>query len=151
MVDPCFECEAPATHHHHVVPRSMGGNRTVPLCHTCHGRAHGGRGFRDTATLTKAALDYKRSRGEKLGGQAPYGQRLAADGVHLEADPAEAAVVETVHRWRGEGLSLRAIAARLAADGHVPRGGAKWDPNTVTRIAAAPWHLTTVARIARAR
>ena len=127
----------------------MGGTRTVPLCHTCHGRAHGGRGFRDTATLTRAALEQKRVRGERAG-SIPYGSRLAADGVHLETDPAEAAAVQAVHRWRAEGITLRAIAARLAADGHVPRGGAKWHPDTVARIAtvAPAWHLTTVARIA---
>jgi 5-methylcytosine-specific restriction endonuclease McrA len=31
---------APASHQHHVVPRSLGGVATVPLCHDCHGKAH---------------------------------------------------------------------------------------------------------------
>ena len=37
----CFECGKPASHAHHVVPRSEGGTRTVPLCSECHGKVHG--------------------------------------------------------------------------------------------------------------
>lgn len=37
----CFECDRPAQHHHHVVPRSKGGKRTLPLCRDCHALAHG--------------------------------------------------------------------------------------------------------------
>jgi len=83
----------------------------------------------------QAALDYKRSRGEKLGGQAPYGQRLAADGVHLEADPAEAAVVDLVRALRADGVSIRRISERLNAQGAPCRGG-RWHPTTVARIVA---------------
>jgi 5-methylcytosine-specific restriction endonuclease McrA len=28
----CFECGSPASHHHHVIPHSLGGTQTVPLC-----------------------------------------------------------------------------------------------------------------------
>ncbi len=28
----CFECDSPAEQDHHVVPRVLGGQRTVPLC-----------------------------------------------------------------------------------------------------------------------
>ena len=85
---------------------------------------------------TRAALGVKKARGERVG-SVPYGFRLAADGVHLEADPAEARAVELVRSLRAEGLSLRAIGERLAAAGCVPRGGGAWNPNTVRRIAAA--------------
>lgn len=37
----CFECGGVAHHQHHVVPRSQGGTKTIPLCVTCHGLAHG--------------------------------------------------------------------------------------------------------------
>jgi len=84
---------------------------------------------------TKAALAVKKSRGERVG-SVPYGYQLAADGVHLEANPAEVRALELARELRGEGLALRAIAARLEAAGCIPRGGAKWDPNTVARIVA---------------
>lgn len=87
-------------------------------------------------TRTRAALAVKKARGEKTGGDVPYGYRLAADGVHLEAEPNEQRVVSLVRRLRGEGLTLRAIAARLTAEGMKPKGKA-WHPNTVARIAKA--------------
>jgi DNA invertase Pin-like site-specific DNA recombinase len=85
---------------------------------------------------TKAALAVKRTRGEKTGGAVPYGSRIAADGVHLEADPDEAAVVARARALRAEGLTLRAVAARLEAEGFTPRGGGRWHPQTVANIAA---------------
>lgn len=36
----CFECGRDAHHQHHVVPRSRGGTKTVPLCVDCHSKAH---------------------------------------------------------------------------------------------------------------
>jgi phage FluMu protein gp41 len=36
----CFECGAPKEEMHHVVPKSKGGKRTLPLCVDCHGKAH---------------------------------------------------------------------------------------------------------------
>jgi DNA invertase Pin-like site-specific DNA recombinase len=84
---------------------------------------------------TRSALAVKKSRGERTG-SVPYGSRLAADGVHLEAHPEELQVLALVKELRAEGLSLRAIGARLTAAGCTPRGGAGWNPNTLARLAA---------------
>ena len=86
---------------------------------------------------TRAALAVKRGRGEKTGGAVPYGYQLDADGVHLVADDAEQRVVALVRELRAEGLSLRAIGARLTARGMVPRSGGSWQAQTVARIARA--------------
>lgn len=85
---------------------------------------------------TKAALAVKKTRNE-FTGSAPYGFRLSADGVHLEADDVEARAVALAKQLRAEGGSLRTIGARLLAEGHAPRGGKSWNPNTVARIVAA--------------
>ncbi len=37
----CAECGKPSEHDHHVVPKSMGGTTTVPLCTDCHSKVHG--------------------------------------------------------------------------------------------------------------
>ena len=67
-IDPnvCFECGAPATERHHIVPASLGGTKTVPLCGICHAKIHDVDGKRRIriAELTKAALDAKKARGE---------------------------------------------------------------------------------------
>ena len=88
------------------------------------------------AARTKAALGVKKRRGERVG-SLPYGKAMAADGRTLELEPAEADAVDLVHELRAQGLSLRAIAARLTAAGLQPRSGGTWFPQTVARIAAA--------------
>jgi hypothetical protein len=40
LIVECFECGAPAAHQHHVIPRSRGGTKTVPLCLDCHDLVH---------------------------------------------------------------------------------------------------------------
>ena len=38
----CFECgDNIAIHQHHVVPKSIGGKNTIPLCEKCHSLVHG--------------------------------------------------------------------------------------------------------------
>lgn len=49
-------------------------------------------------------------------------------------DPAEQTAVDRVVELRGQGRSLRGIAAALEADGHRPRRGERWHPNTLARI-----------------
>lgn len=36
----CFECNRPMEHKHHVVPQSLGGTKTIPLCSICHAMIH---------------------------------------------------------------------------------------------------------------
>lgn len=81
---------------------------------------------------TRAALAAKRARGERTG-DVPLGHRVAADGVHLEADPAEAEAVRVVHELRAAGVSIRGIAVELDARG-VPARGGRWHPTTVARL-----------------
>lgn len=81
---------------------------------------------------TKAALAVKKARGQRVG-SVPFGHRLAADGVHLEHHPEEQATIARLHELRDEGLTIRAIAARLDEEGHRPRGK-RWHPTTVARL-----------------
>jgi hypothetical protein len=38
----CFECgTGEYIQQHHVVPRSLGGTKTIPLCDSCHAKVHG--------------------------------------------------------------------------------------------------------------
>ena len=130
MSEPCFNCGAPSSHQHHVVPRSLGGVATVPLCHDCHGKAHGrARGFRDTNELTRAALAVLRVRGE-VSNHPPFGYR--AEGGRLVADEAEQAVIARARTMRAEGVTVRAIALSLERAGIVSRRG-------------KPLHFTAVA------
>lgn len=84
---------------------------------------------------TRAALSVKRERGERCG-QIPYGFRMAADGLHLEPDPADARMVAACRRLRAGGMSLRAIAAELGELGFMPKRGGAFGASTVRRILA---------------
>ena len=84
---------------------------------------------------TRAALGAKRAKGERTG-EIPYGHRLAADGVHLEADEAEQAVLVLVRELRAGGLSQRGIAAELTRRGLMSRAGSPFGQTQIARILA---------------
>lgn len=131
----CFECDSPGPlHQHHVIPRSRGGTRTVPLCEDCHGVVHG-KDLRISA-LTSAALRRMRDQGLYTGGRVPYGWRLTDDGELVE-DHGEQLVIAAVREYRAEGLSLRATAARLADRGLMPRSGRNWSAKAVSTVEKA--------------
>jgi DNA invertase Pin-like site-specific DNA recombinase len=85
----------------------------------------------------RAALNAKRSKGEKLGGRAPYGFRVAADGVHLEHNPTEQTVIATVRELSAAGYSSRCLARELDRRGVVGRTGKPLSHVQVHRILAA--------------
>ena len=63
---PCFECgSSHGTHWHHIIPRSFGGKKTIPLCSSCHGKAH--HKVISGTHLIKAGLERARKRGVVLG------------------------------------------------------------------------------------
>jgi hypothetical protein len=69
-------------------------------------------------------MKHKASKGEFIGGHsAPYGFALAADGVSLVEVEAEQAVIADARALRAAGLSLGAVAKRLASRGSVSRSG----------------------------
>lgn len=92
---------------------------------------------RDLASeRTKAALTYKKGRGERVG-QVPFGSRLAEDGVSLVPDPAEQEAIALVAELRARGQSCRAIATEMNRRGIPTKGGGKWYETTARRVLAA--------------
>lgn len=97
-----------------------------------------------TSERTTHAIRGLRRRG-RVYGHAPYGC-VASGGTwdaeqgrmvnqRLERDPALWPMRERIVAMRGEGLSLRAIAGRLADEGvQAPAGGAAWSPNTLNEL-----------------
>lgn len=56
----------------------------------------------------------------------PFGYRAAADGVHIEAEPAEQAILARVRELKQAGFTTRQIAAELNRTGHTTRRGTAW-------------------------
>ena len=85
------------------------------------------------ASRTRAALAVKRARGEYIG-MAPLGTQVAADGVHLVENANEAAMLRRCRTLLADGMTVRATAATLAAEGFTTRTGKMPHPTTVQRI-----------------
>jgi hypothetical protein len=65
--DSCFECDnSENLHNHHVVPRVLGGTRTIRLCELCHGKVHE-RDFTSHKTLQKMGIRKAKNSGIKFG------------------------------------------------------------------------------------
>jgi len=82
---------------------------------------------------TTTAMAHKKSQGERVG-EIPFGFQLAADGVSLVQCDREQAVIQTIHSLRGQGLSLRAIAAELESAGIAAKRASKWNAMTISNI-----------------
>lgn len=85
---------------------------------------------------TSAALQYKKTQGEKTGGGIPYGYTLAANGVDLHPDPVEQEVVWQAKQLQTSGLSLRKIAAELQRRGFNARNGQIFQATQIQRMVA---------------
>lgn len=82
---------------------------------------------------TKAALQFKRSQGEKTGGDIPYGFTVA-DGRLVKA-PGEQDTIRMIADMKAAGYSLRDICRKLEAQGrHTKTGKAAWHPQSVKQI-----------------
>lgn len=80
---------------------------------------------------TKAALAVKAARGERTG-QVRFGCRATPDGYIVEHEE-EQKVLTRILELRKNGLSIRAIASQLQADGE-PCRGTRWHPTTIARL-----------------
>jgi hypothetical protein len=125
----CFECDEPALHQHHVVPESLGGTRTIPLCEACHGKVHDA--DLSTSGLVKAALLRNRLSG-LVAGTIPYGFR-AEDG-RVVKNPVEYEVLTRVRLLGADGHTARQIASDLSSMGCVTRQGTRWETWDVRQV-----------------
>lgn len=134
----CFDCGLPAAHQHHVVPRVMGGTRTIPLCGECHGKVHG-LDFTNHRALTRAGIEKARAKGVLLGNRT--GNRnsdttaaQSAWKATTKAKQAEAknACLELIAE-HGE-LSTRKLADHLNQAGYKTATGKQWNAPQVWRI-----------------
>jgi site-specific DNA recombinase len=83
---------------------------------------------------TKAAMQHKKSLGEYTGGKVPFGKCIGADGVTLEAEPTEQAIIDDIKALQHSGLSLAQIADELNHRGAMRRNGNQWHKVAVSRV-----------------
>ena len=59
-------------------------------------------------------------------GTLTFGYRMAADGLHLEADPAEQGILIRIRELKAAGYTTRQIADELNRLGFTTRRGTAW-------------------------
>jgi len=83
---------------------------------------------------TRAALRHKREKGEKTGGDVPFGYDVTGDG-HLVENLAEQKAIRLVRKLRLRGCSLRSICKELETMGYTTKTGRTcWNPKTISMI-----------------
>jgi len=82
---------------------------------------------------TRAALQYKRKKGERVG-HIPFGYQLGKDGKHILKNPGEQSILRKIRSLSKKGLSLRQIANELNHKGITNRGRI-WNHMNVKRVA----------------
>lgn len=82
---------------------------------------------------TKAAMQAKKSRGERVG-HIPFGYKLSDNGINIEPDDYEQSILNQINDLKATGLSVRKIADELNVRGVFNRGGAKWNHASIHRV-----------------
>lgn len=125
----CFECDVQADHAHHVVPRSLGGTKTVNLCSPCHAKVHSPHLLR-TSALTKKAMDERKAAGMYCGGNVPYGKKLR--GMFLIDHVGEQKIIKKIVQLNQK-YSQKYITEFLNDEG-ILRRGTLWSKYAIWRI-----------------
>jgi len=83
---------------------------------------------------TKDALQAKKARGEKTGGNVPFGYEEVNG--KLIRNEEEQAIINEIKKLKESGLSLRKIAEELNGRGIATKNGKAWTATQIQRIAA---------------
>jgi DNA invertase Pin-like site-specific DNA recombinase len=92
----------------------------------------------DRALIAKRMRNGRKAK-HAQGGYAGYGSPPLGWRAHdheLVPDGAEAAAVARIRDLRDGGASIRAIVAAMTAEGHKPKRGGDWHPETIRRVLA---------------
>ena len=127
---PCFECGNPSDHNHHVIPRVLGGTKTIPLCERCHGKVHD-RKFTNHREMTRKGIRDAKARGVKMGAN---GKRLAEANKEAANNRAQdlAPVLDKIRAKGHE--TVKEITAELNRREIPAARGGKWHPTSVQRL-----------------
>jgi len=86
------------------------------------------------AERTSAAMRYKQSKNEYIGGGVPFGFSLHDDGVQLVEDPVEQETINLTRALRRQGWSYGSIADELQRRGYTSRRGGPFSAKAISRM-----------------
>ena len=139
----CFECGATKDiQEHHVVPRFRGGTKTIPLCYSCHCKAHG----RDSKGMEHSPLvseGIQKKFRENPNARKEWGSARHRDTTIESMKSARVTkannhalkVGRTAYEMRQRGETLQSIEdAYMNAGILTSRGKTKWSKNTIGKL-----------------
>lgn len=134
----CFTCNKKATENHHIIPKSLGGKKTIPLCGSCHGLLHGMKTTRrdNHSYLTKLGLQRAKDIGVKLGNPKNFtseGRKKGRKANSIKAAARNKLLIDVIKKL-DYNLSLREICKFLNDNGYKTSRGCKFKPTTVKRL-----------------
>lgn len=92
----CFECDSTEhIHKHHVIPKSLGGKKTIPLCEICHGLVH--------------ERNFVKQRRLSLEGIARAKER----GIYKGRKPLDSEIIKTAQKLIFDGMTNAAAAKKV--------------------------------------
>jgi len=134
----CFECNSISNIvNHHVIPQSLGGKNTIPLCQPCHDKVHGVKPRNiSLSNLTKRGLQKAKQRGVKLGGPNPEKSiKLMKEGAIKAKKEFRIKMSPIIIYLKDNGFkTLQSIADYLNNENISTRTGKKWAVGSVHNL-----------------
>jgi len=134
----CFECNSISNIvNHHVIPQSLGGKNTIPLCQPCHDKVHDVK-LRNISlsNLTKRALQKAKQRGVKLGNpNFKLSVKLMNDGASKAKKEFRIKMSPITTYLKNNGFKTLQSKADYLNNENIPtRTGRKWTAGTVHNL-----------------
>ena len=135
----CFDCNSTTNIvYHHVVPTSLGGKNTIPLCQPCHDKVHYINKPRNISLseLTKKGIQRAKQRGVKIGTPNPEKSIKAMNIASTKTKQNfKNKMIPIINQLKHNGYkTLQSIADYLNNNNIPTRTGKKWSPGTVRNI-----------------
>ena len=137
-IEACWECgKDEEVHYHHVVPRSKGGTRTLPLCLECHGKVHNKK--MHSSELVRASYARRRAQNPDASFGASeetlkLARKASSETTTAQAVEFEAKVLFWEHSLAGLGYkTYKQKAERLNELGLYTRRGCDWTAPALCR------------------
>ena len=134
----CFECGTEeCIQHHHVVPRSVGGTKTIPLCSICHGKVHGIKRDKqiNVSELTKLGMARAKANGATFGNPNMENiQEKGRQAAGKNADDFALKMMSLIQPMLLNGMGHTAIANSLNNSEVRTRRNGLWTYTTVRRL-----------------
>jgi hypothetical protein len=134
----CFECNSTSNIvNHHVIPQSLGGKNTIPLCQPCHDKVHGVKPRNmSLSNLTKQGLQKAKQRGVKLGSPNPEKSiKFMNEGASKAKKEFRIKMSPIIIYLKDNGFkTLQSIADYLNNENISTRTGKKWAVGSVHNL-----------------